>query len=557
MRDLIEICKSIENKNGSDVWVDNYKAPRGHYLKISEDFSSIEYVDGNNFETFVQNPLYNFFKETSFYNVMISPNKCINSKHKKIHSVTGNSVILKYSSIENKDIELYIKAHFEILKDIYKLDTVTDFKVNEFLKLIKDKEFLKYLPEDIKLKNESKFLFYIDAPLSEYINDYNVYLEEKLFLKNEHTIEENGIKYGVPSYNMSLDSKKIFLGKSDYSDVPFRFSFDDLLLLNNVFKVQVADLKELLRKENPNFNIDMNDDFQINGYSTNYNFSKDKDVEFEEISILNSDFLTPYKSIITGNRQKLKEFFDENISLNDKRFLLSTILRKSFQTKDFLTKYNPTNKIINSFLVNKEILKLYFLRNGNIDVSKIFEKILLSIYKDLLINSEYLNKPKTHLDNTLTILNYFNKEYVDMANSINKIWTNLLESKKSKDIKINSDEEFFFISGQVLYFLSNLSSSGNKTGLLIQDVFDIKSMNLAKEKLISKYDKYKYNISINSNNFINIVYNELMSYKIDEEEDVLLKKNKKLFYYYQCGLIGKNVFFIKNEKESVEEIDNE
>lgn len=555
MRDLIELCENIENKEGSNVWVDTYKAPKGHYFKISEDFLSIEYVDGNNAETFIQNPLYNFFKERSFYNVMINANKCIHSK-KKIHSVTGNSIILKHSSVEDKDVEFYITEHFNILKNNYKLDTVTDFKVNEFLKLIKDKEFLKYIPEDIKLKNDSKFLFYIDTPLSEYIKDYDLYLDEKLFLKNEHTIIENGIRYGVPSYNMSLDSKKIFLGKSDYSDVPFRFSFKDLILLNNVFKLQVKDLKKLLEKENPNFNIDMNDDFQINGYSTYYKLSKDKEIEFEEISILTSDYLTPYKSVLTGNRESLFKFFDSNISTNDKRFLLSKILRNKFDANDF-AKEISSNKIANSFLINKEILKLYFLRNGDIDVFKIFEKILLHIYKDLVINSEFLNKAKIHLDNTLTILNYFNKEYVIMANSINEIWINLLESKKSKDIKIQSDEEFFFISGQVLYFLSNLSASSNKTGLLIQDVFDIKSMNFAKEKLISKYDKYKYNISINSNSFINIVYNELMSYKIEETEDILLKKNKKLFYYYQCGLIGRNVFFMKNEKESVEEIENE
>ena len=93
--------------------------------------------------------------------------------------------------------------------------------------------------------------------------------------------------------------------------------------------------------------------------------------------------------------------------------------------------------------------------------------------------------------------------------------------------------------------MSSKSRSANKTGLLIQDVFKLRDFDEIKNKLIEKYGKYLYLLSFHEKSYINIVYNSLITYKIDE--NVRLNEDKNYKYYYQAGLIGKNIFFTKLE----------
>lgn len=548
MRDLIELCKIIESKYGEDVWKDKYVPPIGYYFKISNDFKKIEFVDGRKKENFILNPNYTFFKERLFYDCMISANKSISTK-KKIHSVVGNSVNLKYSSIIDDKIEDYITEHFEILKTKYDLKTVDDFKVNGFLDLIKNLKFKEYVPEDITFKNTDKLVFVLDNPLDEFKEDYYKYLDKKIFLKNEHVIIEDGIRYGVISNNISLDAKKIYLSNNEYSNVPFRFSFDELVLLNFAFKLQFKDLTELLLLENPSFHLEVNGNFEISNYSANYHMSKQKEKEFEEISIVTSNYENPYKSLISGDRNSIKDFFDKRMKVDNSSYLLSDVIKPTFDIKKYFLKFK-NKSIANLFITNKNILKLYFNRVWDIEVISFFEKATYAIYKYNFVYNEDFTKVKYMFDDMLTILNYFNGRYLELANTISELWQKLLKSKKDKEIEINNDEEFFFICGQALYYLSSLSKTSNKKGILLQDVFSLRDIETAKDKLIEKYDIYKYSINISDNNFINIIYNSLMSYKIGENVEV--KENKNLIYYYQAGLIGKNIFYTSVKKEENE-----
>ena len=358
------------------------------------------------------NPNYTFFKERLFYDCMISANKSISTK-KKIHSVVGNSVNLKYSSIIDDKIDDYIVEHFEILKTKYDLKTVDDFKVNGFLDLIKNLKFKEYVPEDITFKNTDKLVFVLDNPLDEFKEDYYKYLNEKIFLKNEHIIVEDGIRYGVMSNNISLDAKKIYLSNNEYSNVPFRFSFDELVLLNFAFKLQFKDLTELLLLENPSFHLEVNGDFKISNYSANYHMSKQKEKEFEEISIVTSNYENPYKSLISGDRNSIKDFFDKRMKVDNSSYLLSDVIKPNFDIKKYFLKFK-NKSIANLFITNKNILKLYFNRVWDIEVISFFEKVTYAIYKYNFVYNEDFTKVKNMFDDMLTILNYFNGRYLEL-----------------------------------------------------------------------------------------------------------------------------------------------
>src|SRR5699024_11202167 len=146
------------------------------------------------------------------------------------------------------------------------------------------------------------------------------------------------------------------------------------------------------------------------------------------------------------------------------------------------------------------------------------------------------------LDFMLSALDYVNKNggYNNMPEKIKNIWDKLVEAKKSGELVIESDEEFFFVGGQLLYWLSTLNETANTTSVLLQDVLDLGSSIDIKNKAIDKYKQYGYKIHSHSMAFINTLYNAVISYEIDKE---IKMKDFKYKYYYHSGLIGKNIKF--------------
>ena len=152
----------------------------------------------------------------------------------------------------------------------------------------------------------------------------------------------------------------------------------------------------------------------------------------------------------------------------------------------------------------------------------------------------------------LTALIYTDKkgEYSQMPKEIKKMWEKLVIGKKTGEYEIETEEEFFFASGQLLAWLCTLSETANSSYLVMQDVLTLKTSDAIKDKVIEHFNQYSHAIPLHSNNFINTLFRAVMSFEINKN---FKAKDFKGKYYYHAGLVGKNIKFeTTKEKELIE-----
>lgn len=562
MRDVIEKLREIEKKFGHIAFAEHFKASAGYYFRVNKD-ESIEsfYYSGAKDDPFLLKEEYQWFKDRLFFEGMLNANKAIDAKLKKIHSVTPNAMIFKYGIFEDDKL----KAKGFTFKDVIynHLDLINKMNDNQLDIEKLSNTFIKvfeYVQEELKetCKKDDKLLIFLDEDIDSYKKYYEKYLEEKIFLTEDTVLVVDGVKYGVPSFSISLNSKKPTLSKNPYNKVPFRVTLDEAILLNYLTKININKVNDLLSEDDTSNSVDlyleMNSNSKVKeivGYDMNVD-EEDYQCESCKMTILESEYANINPIIGSLNRQELLDEIEWNFSLEKGSYLFHKLLNiRNGDYKDFTLKCK-TNDISSIFISNKEVLKFYFNEHGDILIDKELSKIMYLLYLELIKKDNSIKRLRVVLDFMLSALDYVNKDggYNKMPEKIKNIWDKLVEAKKSGTLIIESDEEFFFVGGQLLYWLSTLNETANTTSVLLQDVLDLRSSIDIKNKAIDKYKQYVYKIPSHSMAFINTLHNAVISYEIDKE---IKMKDFKYKYYYHSGLIGKNIKFESVKKEEVME----
>lgn len=563
MRDIIEKLKKIENEYGYMAFLEHYKPSAGHYFKVNKD-NTISYYHstGKKDDTFLLEDDYSFFKERLFFEGMLSSNKCIDASNKKIHSVTPYAMIFKYGIFEDAkliekglSIKDVLNKHLELIESLNNNNLDIESNTDKFVTIF---EYVKDSLIDI-CKKDDKILIFLDEEVDEYKKYYYKYLEEKIFIKNDTVIEIEGVKYGVPSFSITLNDKKPTLSKNTYNKYPYRISLDEALLLNYLNKIKSNTVNELLLdNENDFYGLDVLIDLNPNTKSkeiVNYNLNydnKEYERDLSKFTILQSEYINEKPIVKTSSREDLLNEMDWIFNLEENSYLFNRLLKiRNGDYKEFNLKCK-TNAISQLLISNKDNLQYYFKEKGDILIDEQLGEILLLLYKELFNEGIKPKKLRISLDFMLSALDYLNKYggYDRMTMKIKDIWQKLVKGKEDSTYEIESNEEFFFVSGQLLYWLSTLSQSANNTSGLLQDVLEVRSSTDIKNYTIEKYRKYAYCIPVHSLTFINVLYNAVLTYEIDKEIKLKDFKDK---YYYHSGLIGKNIKFVSVKKGEFEE----
>ena len=105
--------------------------------------------------------------------------------------------------------------------------------------------------------------------------------------------------------------------------------------------------------------------------------------------------------------------------------------------------------------------------------------------------------------------------------------------------KIETDEQYYYLAGQVAYYLLSRS----KADKLMQDVTEpfvkANSTKKLKKEIEFLYDKYKYDIYLNYPKF-----NHILSQLLLQEPEQEVRGNKEILI---AGLLANNLFYQKNE----------
>lgn len=548
MRDIIDKLISIDKKYSYKAFLEHYVPSPGYYVKV-DDLNNVTYYkfSGEEDDPFLRTDEYKFFKDRSFFEGMLNANKSIDSANKQIHSVTPNAMIFKYGIFSNKKIinkELtvidIIERHINLMNIINdgKLDTnkLLDTYTNLFNKI---KDDLK----DVCDKDD-KILIFLDKDIEDYKHYYDKYLEDKVFIRDDTVITIDKTLYGMPWFSNSLNDKKPTSSINPYNNVPFRLGLKETKLLTNITKVKSSIFKEILLDEEDLYSIDLN--IRTNPKTKSRAiFNYDMNIEDNEyfyplnrVTLLQTKYANRKPKKATLSRRDLLTRIDIVFNPTPNAFLFNSLLRIKDDNYDPLKEKCRTVDVFQALMSHKDILKYYFKENGDLLIDKELINIMFIFYLEFIKTNHSMNKLREVLDFMITVLDYVNKDggYITMPEIISDIWDNLKNGLKDHEYFIKSNEEFFYVAGQLLSALASLSESGNNTGLLIQDVLSVKNSIEIKDRVIEKYIKYAYKIEKGS--FLNVLYHAVLVYEIDKDIKI---KNFQYKYFYNAGLVGNNI----------------
>lgn len=569
MLEIINEIKKIQDIYGDQEFIDSFSLNNGTYIKITNKpicEEDIFYVNNKKIDLSVEETRekYNWFKERAFYNTLLnnSSNKCVAGSKtvKSILSVVPESLIFKGKNLNLDRMESNIKFFLEEL-NAYASDTLDiPYFYNLYIDKLNELRAIVKENEDLKIKPEENIYLYLDTDLDAYKKSYQLYLEKRLFLSEKSVITVNEQRLGILSYSMALNSSNKPTLASNYINVPF----------------EIAEMFNIISKLGYKINAILNK-HSTNGQKVNIIFNSDRKIisverflerparEFHDYFILQEENKEDKPQVRKITAFELVPIVDEIFTRGALVNSLKQDIRSSGSALSDYLKYTgktfTDESIVQEFVTNRDSFYEYFYRGGKTDITLPLEHTLKKIFEYNLCNIKSRKLLCTKFDYLINILIYTSRgkeKYYKMAESIKKIQENLLESKKNNVIEINTDEEFYFLAGQLLHYLSSLSEAEDKS---YQDAFEynnLRNMQQIKRTLISKHAKYGYKLPRYSEAFINQVYQEIIEYKAECVDKKNISKSH-LWYYFNAGLVGKNIFYTKIEEkeEKKEGIENE
>ena len=577
------------------VVLDSYALTDGYYYVVDENnnFEKLQVVDGesDNYD------LEKYLKVRDFYSKYINSNKALDTSYKEkiggkeysmLKKICSNNIYTiffknKYlesllNKADNKDavpVEVFKNGINKYYDSLSKLGSSPKEEI-----LLKE----KYTEDEIK-KNKEKMLKAFDAvykdlkntdmqkenwikiflkkDIEEYKRVSAIYIKTKLFNTNDNNVEAEGKTYGSNNYNYGLNSKKPYLElKSTNFKVGSYVSDEDITALNNLYiwLYNNAAGKTILK---------LPVDWKFNGIPKDEEEIRDKNTYIIKVAGNNGNARIDDYRYVSNFNTKIRPFTCKNYLDKEPKIVYETenIYALNWYTnniwfaenekgsKNYIRDayYDYDLKISKSILANwkKEILKQYnnlFLElfeqeqeNGFINkLDEIAIQIIENMFIDKLKqNKNYIYNPRKAFNLWIAYKQYFNKKGEDEEMKINN-----LQEQCEKIVngigKIETDEQYYYLAGQVAYYLLSRS----KAEKLMQDVTEPFTRANTAKKLKNEieflYEKYKYDIYLNYPKF-----NNIMSQILLEEPEAAIKNNKELVL---AGLLANNLFYSNQEK---------
>lgn len=578
-RDLIETYKNYFKDD--KVVLDTYKLPNGYYYLFNEDKSfdklTVKEGKGNNQD------LYDKIKLLDYYSVYLENNKAMGSSYveiidgkkynmlKKIGSTNIYTLFFKNKSIkgiciesDEKDalpvrfFETGIQKYYDSLLS---LDGYTKEEVDKYGKIMQSLFEITYndikqeqLPKDVWIK------IFMNKPLKDYIKVSNIYISKKIFNSNDNMVKKDDKVYGINNYNYNQNSKKPFLElKSTSYKVSSLIDLEDIAVLRRIYIWLYNNASKL-----PEIKLPL--DFDFKGYDNNTQEINNENLYTLKVSNDNGNARIDGFEYVPNYNTSIREFNftdildkkDENIYSTKNIYGLEWLINNVWITNNPESKRNVLRESYYDFDTN--VAKAKGLSN--------WKKEFLQNYKDCFKDLVQKQDTKAFVKNLDKMAEevventFLEDEEYKKGNRYNSrkafnLWLALsdyFDRKENKTVKINDvmercakivnengkiekDDEYYFLIGQVAYYLINNS----KASKLTQDVAEpfIKANNyktLIKE-LKYLYDRYGYALYFRSSKFNNI-YSQILL--IEPESKV--KDNKDIIL---AGLLANNLFYNK------------
>ena len=557
--------------NADALILDNYIPADGDYIVVKKDGSVVrcsikmdkkagrpvkDLSDGDSqYEDIV------FY---DYHSRLVSMDKPQDPK-KVIHSNNYLSFWIKKESLTNGKLNMEgIDRYFDILSNPrVKYKNAKDSKMYDYIftvvgevnreKLEQCRNWIKqhiFNMQDFGIdtsgKNYLKVFFEDDRDL--YINEEKRYLMTKIYNKNDYNIDIDEQIYGLPNDNLALNSKKPYMEhKTRKNVVPYlitpeeaatqRKFFDYLMNEANRGYTNIffdSDEDEIIPKKPGEF---------ITGDFSGFFIQIQKG---KELSIQHQDAIVDYKYNLYKHFQyidvigsaKDEEIFKEYVNKKQMLAVLDEVIFSKCLSRNFFTDdINVNPELKRNIIMSRDAISAWLYKGQEQGIDAVLHNVCINTVRDS-INNGYMNKVIMQFNFMKSLEEYFGG--VNMADRYSDIRKNLSDKINKKGYsQIESDEEYFYAVGQLVYYFISLNKSKDKKHSLANPFFNARNNELLQKKITQFFKKYNYIIGTTNRRFNNL-YSMVSSYELTgrvKSEEII------------AGYISSNLIYDSANKE--------
>lgn len=368
-------------------------------------------------------------------------------------------------------------------------------------------------------------------------------------------------KYGdYPTTICGLNSKKPYLElKTTKFKVPYRISLEEALIskkffewINNLTDEQGRMVSSIYIPIDFKFtNIDVSERNIEKGTCLYlYKTTNNGKPIIEDFAIVNRrNKIKPMKIKNYLNLKNIEEQNIDDISILEGKideYYYHNKLRRSYYNDDIKATAGVfSDKQIDILITTKQAMLNYFRKGIDIGFRTCIDKMTKEMILEKLINKEYINIQDIAYSQNfrLNLLNYYEVGgKINMGDRIQNLYNTIKEKVEKNELATcQTDEEFYFAAGQVIYYLVSQSEAQNKTQALVTPFLELSTAVKLKQAIITMFKRYAYKMRIadsKTKNLIGMVTGYETKSKASDYQDLIIS-----------GVCSKNVIFAGKKEE--------
>ena len=357
-----------------------------------------------------------------------------------------------------------------------------------------------------------------------------------------------------------LNSKKPYLElKTTKFKVPYRISLEEALISKKFFEWINNLIDEQGRIIN-NIYIPLSFDFTNTEVSAKniekdtclylYKTTSNGKPVIEDFAIVNRR--NKMKPIKIRNYLNLENIEEQNVEdLNkleekiDEYYYNNKLKRNYYNDEIKATIGTFSERQVDILLITKQAMLNYFKKGIEIGFKTCIDNMTKEMILEKFIDKEYISIEDIAYSQNfrLNLLNYYEiGGKKEMGDRVRSLYDTLREKIEENEVATcDTDEEFYFAAGQVIYYLVNQSEAQKKTQALVTPFLELSTATKLKQAIITMYKRYGYKIRLADNrtkNLIGMVTGYETKSKASDYQDLIIS-----------GICSKNVIFAGKKEE--------
>lgn len=440
-----------------------------------------------------------------------------------------------------------------------------------------DRYYFEFIPLAQEIAESSKVTNYIkvffDKDVDDYKQEYLLYILPRIFNVNTYNQIVDGEILGLPAYDISMNAKKPFYElKTTKSKVPTRVTLEQALLIKEVYSwlSKQGKFKDHIRPINDVFGVDIGGGIGRQVAHGAYHFRIDANGSIEAFDNVpfgrNENMLLTIDNII-GAQEKIegisyKKSYDPITESKVLHHHISKLFFNNYLRGNLLGGDPPkanenvfTTEMQSIYVMTRQALYDYIYKGTSRNIQLFIDKYSLELIENQLLKTTQglrYGKIADAYNFRLALINYEgSKEENDVADVLNNLQAQLSEKlEQSKTIAFcESDEEFFFLAGQVAYYLLSQSEASGKNYGMAEPILKVRDAERLKGRLVDLLEAYGHKVFMN-----NIRFNNAMAMVQGYDTKAKITgRNKSILI---AGLLANNLFYQKIKEDDHVEVES-